>query len=170
MLLAQTSVTKYVVLSPKSNIDAVIISEGLAKSCPTVEVTEEPSKANYVLEASKTTTHSEDDSHSLWHFALFNKDGDLLMATHFTRRSKFHFESVRKYITAKAGQHNSSLQQGVRPELSRHREGFHVQVAVDECCTTRVKTFAARWRLAMYAKGRVTQATSLVCHVVCIRQ
>jgi len=102
VLLAQTAATRYVVLSPKSNVGAAIISEGLAKFCPSVVLTDDSSKANYVLEASKTMAQS------LWHFALLNKDGDLLMATHYTHSSKNHFESVCKYITAQAGQHKSA--------------------------------------------------------------
>jgi|tagenome__1003787_1003787.scaffolds.fasta_scaffold18590509_1 hypothetical protein len=106
--VAQTSATKYVVLSPKSNIDMAIISQGFAKSCPNVVITENAPKADYILEA-KRTTDSQGDSHILWHFALLNKDGNLLMATHFTQNFEPHFGSVCKYINAKAGQHRSSF-------------------------------------------------------------
>lgn len=51
VLLAQTSVTKYVVLAPKSNIETTTVSEGFAKYCPNVVATENASKADYVLEA-----------------------------------------------------------------------------------------------------------------------
>jgi hypothetical protein len=99
VLLAQISVTKYVVLAPKSNIDTPTVSEGFAKYCPNVVVTENASKADYVLEALK--------SRGLWHLALLNKDGDLLMATHYTHSLNDHFKSACKYINAKARQHNS---------------------------------------------------------------
>lgn len=99
VLLAQTSVTKYVVLASKSNIDAAIVSEGFSKYCPNVVVTADASKADYVLEVLKLQ--------GLWHFALLNKDGDLLMATHFTRSLNGHFKSACKYINAKERQHNS---------------------------------------------------------------
>jgi hypothetical protein len=98
VLLAQTSVTKYVALAPKSNIETSTVSEGFAKYCPNVVVTENASKADYVLEAWK--------SQGLWHFALLNKDGDLLMATHFSHSLNDHFKSVCKNIAAKARQHN----------------------------------------------------------------
>ena len=98
VLFAQTSVTKHVVLAPKSNIETATVSEGFAKYCPNVVVTENASKADYVLEAWK--------SQGLWHFALLNKDGDLLMATHFTQSFNDHFKSVCKKINAKARQHN----------------------------------------------------------------
>jgi hypothetical protein len=94
VLLAQTSVTKYVVLATKSNIDTATVSEGFAKYCPNVVLTENASKADYVLEAGK--------SQSLYHFALLNKDGDLLMATHFTHSLNDNFKSACKSINAKA--------------------------------------------------------------------
>jgi hypothetical protein len=99
VLIAQTSVTKYVVLAPKSNVDTAAVSEGFARYCPNVVVTENASKADYSLEALK--------SQDLWHLALLNKDGDLLLATHFTHSLNDHFKSVCKYINAKARQHNS---------------------------------------------------------------
>ena len=97
VLLAQTSVTKYVSLAPKSNIEMATVSEGFAKYCPNVVVTENASKADYVLEAWK--------SQGLWHFALLSKDGDLLMATQFTHGLTDHFKSTCKKINAKARQH-----------------------------------------------------------------
>ena len=98
VLFAQTSVTKYVVLAPKSTIEMATVSEGFAKYCPNVVVTENASKADYVLEAWK--------SQGLWHLALLNKDGDLLMATHFSHSLNDHFKSACKKINAKAGQLN----------------------------------------------------------------
>jgi hypothetical protein len=100
VLLAQTSVTKYVVLAPTSNIDMATVSEAFAKNCPNVAVTENASKADYVLEALKSPE-------GLWHIALLSKDGDLLMATHFTHSLNDHYKSACKYINAKARQHNS---------------------------------------------------------------
>ena len=105
LVLGQTLPTKHVILSPKSNLDTASVSEGFAKYCPNVVVTENESKADYVLEASSKTTYSDGDSSSHWHFTLLNKDGDVLMTTHpevhFTHRFKHHFESVCKYINGK---------------------------------------------------------------------
>lgn len=96
-VLGQASVTKYVILSPKSNLDTASVSEGFAEYCPNVVVTENESKADYVLEASSKTTYLDGDSYSHWHFTLLNKDGDVLMTTHpehhFTHRFTHHFES-----------------------------------------------------------------------------
>jgi hypothetical protein len=101
-VLGQASATKHVILSPKSNLDTASVSEGFAKYCPNVVVTENESKADYVLEASSKTTYSDGDSYSHWHFTLLSKDGDVLMTTHpeahFAHRFKHHFESVCKYI------------------------------------------------------------------------
>jgi len=101
----QAPPTKRVILSPKSNLDTATVSEGFAKHCPNVIVTESESKADYVLEASSKTTYSDGDSYSHWHFALLNKDGDVLMTTHpekhFRHRFDHHFESVCKYINSK---------------------------------------------------------------------
>ena len=95
--------TKYLILSPKSNLDTASISEGFAKYCPNVVVTENESKADYVLEASSKTTYSDGDSYSRWHFTLLSKDGDVLMTTHpeihLGRKTKHHFEAVCKYIS-----------------------------------------------------------------------
>ena len=102
--VAQT--TKHVILSPKSNLDTASVSEGFAKYCPNVVVTENEAKADYVLEASSKTTFSEGDSFSHWHFTLLSKDGDVLMTTHperhFTHKFKHHFESVCEYINGKS--------------------------------------------------------------------
>ena len=111
-VFAQAPVTKYVLLSPKSNLDTASISERFAKSCPNVVVTENESKADYVLEASNRMTYSDGDSYSHWHFTLLSKDGDVLMTTHpevhFGHKFKHHFDSVCKYINAKAEEHTSS--------------------------------------------------------------
>jgi hypothetical protein len=105
LVLGQDSTTKRVILTPKSNLDTASVSEGFAKYCPNVVVTENASKADYLLEASSKTTYSDGDSSSHWHFTLLNKDGDVLMTTHpeahFAHRFKHHFESVCKYINAK---------------------------------------------------------------------
>jgi len=105
LVLGQTSATKHLILSPKSNLDTASVAEGFTKYCPNVVVTENEAKADYVLEASSKTTYSDGGSYSHWHFTLLNKDGDVLMTTHpethFTRRFKHHFESVCKYINGK---------------------------------------------------------------------
>ena len=110
--LAQAPATKYIVLSPKSNLDTATIAEGFAKSCPNVVVTENQSKADYVLEASNRETYSEGNSHSRWHFTLMSVDGDVLITTHpeahFTHRFKHHFESVCKYINSKQQERSSN--------------------------------------------------------------
>ncbi len=105
LVLGQTSAIKHVILSPKSNLDTASVSEGFAKYCPNVVVTENESKADYVLEASSKMTYSDGDSYSHWHFTLLNKDGDVLMTTHpethVAHRFKHHFVSVCKYINGK---------------------------------------------------------------------
>ena len=105
LVLGQDWAVKHVILSPKSNLDTASVSEGFAKYCPNVVVTENPSKADYLLEASSKTTYSDGDSYSRWHFTLLSKDGDVLMTTHpethFAHRFKHHFVSVCKYINSK---------------------------------------------------------------------
>jgi hypothetical protein len=104
-VLGESPATKRIILSPKSNLDTATVSEGLAQNCPNVVVTENESKADYVLEASSTTKAVDGTSHSEWHFTLLNKEGDVLVTTHpekhFTHRFKHHFESVCNYINAK---------------------------------------------------------------------
>jgi hypothetical protein len=104
---SQTPATKRVMLSPKSNLDTASVSEGFAKYCPNVVVTENEAKADYVLKAVNKTTYSDGDSASHWHFTLMNKDGDVLMTTHPEQhfkdnvkgqRFKHHFVSVCQYI------------------------------------------------------------------------
>jgi hypothetical protein len=99
---AQTSPTKYIVLSPKSNITTAQVAEGFAKSCPNVVVTENADKAQYVLEAGETQHASDGTTYSRWHFTLMNKDGDVLMTTHpevhFGHKYKHHFDALCKYI------------------------------------------------------------------------
>jgi len=103
--LAQAPGTKYVILSPKSNLDTASISEGFSKYCPNVVITENEAKADYVLEASSKMTLYDGDSYTTWHFTLLNKDGDVLMTTrperHFANKYKHHSESVCKYIKGK---------------------------------------------------------------------
>lgn len=104
-VFGESPTTKRIILSPKSNLDTATVSEGFAKYCPNVVITESDAKADYVLEASSTTKAVDGQSHSEWHFTLLNKDGDVLMTTHpethFTHRFKHHFESVCNYINAK---------------------------------------------------------------------
>jgi hypothetical protein len=92
-------------LSPKSNITTAQISEGFAKSCPNVVVTQNAEKADYILEAAETQSASEGTTYNHWHFTLMNRDGDILLATHpethFAHRMKHHFQSVCKYINKK---------------------------------------------------------------------
>jgi hypothetical protein len=106
-VLGQTPATKYVRISPKSNLDTASVSDGFAKYCPNVVVTENEAKAEYVLEAVNQTTYSDGDSESHWHFTLMSKDGDVLTTTHPERHIKdsfkfqpfkHHFVSVCKYI------------------------------------------------------------------------
>jgi hypothetical protein len=96
--------TKRLILSPKSNLDTATISEGFAKSCPNVMVTDNEAKADYVLEAINRPTYSDGDSYGHWHFTLLSKEGDVLMTTHperhFKHRYQHHFESVCKYINS----------------------------------------------------------------------
>lgn len=105
VVVAEAPATKKVILSPKSNLDTATVSEGFAKYCPNVAITENETKADYVLEASSKTTYTDGNSSSHWHFTLLSKEGDVLMTTHpemhFGNRFKHHFESVCKYINAK---------------------------------------------------------------------
>jgi hypothetical protein len=102
VIYAQTSPTKYVALSPKSNITTAQVAEGFAKSCPNVVVTENADKAQYFLEAGETQHASDGTTYSRWHFTLMNKDGDVLMTTHpevhFGHKYKHHFDAICKYI------------------------------------------------------------------------
>jgi hypothetical protein len=94
--------TKRIVLSPKSNISTAEVSEGFAKYCSNVVVTENQAKADYVLEAAETSKLIDGTAYRHWHFTLMNKDGDVLMTTeperHFGKKFKHHFEAVCKYI------------------------------------------------------------------------
>ena len=105
LMAGQESAIKRVILSAKSNLDTATVSEGFTKYCPNVVVTENESKADYILEASSRTTFSDGDSYSRWHFTLLNKAGDVLVTTHperhFTNRFKHHFESVCRYINGR---------------------------------------------------------------------
>lgn len=97
----QEQPTKHVILSPKSNLDTASVSEGFAKYCPNVVVTENDAKADYVLEAAEKTTVQDGDSSRKWYFTLLNKDGDVLMTTHpklSFPKYKHHFQDVCKYI------------------------------------------------------------------------
>jgi hypothetical protein len=102
LVIGQTPVTTRLIMSSKSNLDTASVSEGFAKYCPNVVITENESKADYVLEAVSKTTYSDGDSSSQWHFTLLSKDGNILMTTHpemhFTHKYKHHFELVCKYI------------------------------------------------------------------------
>src|ERR1700719_2956613 len=70
--------TKRIFLSPKSSISTSEIAEGFAKNCPNVVLTQNESKADYVLEAAETTSASDGTTSRHWHFALMNSDGDVL--------------------------------------------------------------------------------------------
>lgn len=99
-----------VFLSPKSNITTSEVAEGLSKYCQNVVLTQDVDKADYVLEAASTFGVSDGTSYRQWHFALLNRDGDVVMTTHpersimgtlkfgFGNRYKHHFESVCKFI------------------------------------------------------------------------
>jgi hypothetical protein len=93
--------TKRLILSPKSNIDTSEIAEGFHKYCPNVLVTEDQTKADYVLEAAEVTTFDKGDSTRRWHFTLLSKDGDVLFTTHpkisFAGRAH-HFEDTCKFL------------------------------------------------------------------------
>jgi hypothetical protein len=94
--------TKRVVLSPKSNVSTAEIAEGFQKHCPNVRVTEDSSKAAYVLEAAENDRVSDGDSVRQWYFTLLNKEGDVLFTTHpkmsFGNRFAHHFEDTCKFI------------------------------------------------------------------------
>ena len=104
-LLAQDN-TKRIFLSPKSNITTGEVADGFSKYCPNVVVTQNESKADYVLEAAEAKSGSQGTTH----FTLMNLGGDVLMTTHptgsgygvggihFTNKFKHHFEEACKYI------------------------------------------------------------------------
>jgi hypothetical protein len=102
--VAQDKPTR-IYLSPKSNITTAQVSEGFAKNCPNVVVTQNEEKADYILEAAETQSADEGTTYNHWHFTLMNRDGDVLMSTHpethFTHRMRHHFQSVCKYINKK---------------------------------------------------------------------
>jgi hypothetical protein len=91
-----------IMLSPNSNISTSQVAEGFAKYCPNVTLTQNESKADYVLEAAETVTADEGTTYSHWHFTLLSKDGDVLMTTHpemhWGSKTKHHFESICKYV------------------------------------------------------------------------
>jgi hypothetical protein len=103
-VVAQAPV-KHIMLSPKSNLDTASVSEGFAKYCPNVLVTENEGKADYILEAVEKTTYEDGDSSKKWHFTLLSKDGDILMTTHpkmSLPKYKHHFQDVCKFINGQA--------------------------------------------------------------------
>lgn len=103
-IVAQAPI-KHIVLSPKSNLDTASVAEGFAKYCPNVLVTENATKADYVLEAVEKTTYEDGDSAKHWYFTLLSKDGDVLMTTHpkFSfPKYKHHFQDVCKFINSPA--------------------------------------------------------------------
>lgn len=65
-------------------------------------LTQNDTKADYILEAAETVGADEGTTCRHWHFTLMNKDGDVLMTTHpethFGNRFKHHFEAVCKFI------------------------------------------------------------------------
>jgi hypothetical protein len=94
--------TKRVFLSEKTNIPTAEIADGFSKSCPNVVLTQNQSKADYILEAAETVKSSDGTSHQQWHFTLMNRDGDVLTTTHpevhFAHHYKHHFEEICKFI------------------------------------------------------------------------
>jgi hypothetical protein len=94
--------TKRVFLSPKSNVTTSEVAEGFAKYCPNVVLTQNETKADYVLEAAETVSADEGTTYHRWHFTLMNLDGDILMTTHpemhFGNKNKHHFEAVCKFV------------------------------------------------------------------------
>jgi hypothetical protein len=109
-LISTQEITKRILLSPKSNIDTSQIVEGFAKYCPNVVMTENESKADYVLEAAKTISAEEGTASEIWHFTLMDHDGDVLMTTDLKKPrwggggwqqqvpEKPQFEAVCKFI------------------------------------------------------------------------
>lgn len=100
-LVAQQN-QKRIFLSPKSNITTAEVAEGFSKYCPNVVVTQNETKADYVLEAAETISADEGTTYKHWHFTLMNHDGDILLTTHperhFGKKMKHHFESVCQFI------------------------------------------------------------------------
>jgi hypothetical protein len=94
--------TKRIYLSSKSNITTAQVAEGFAKYCPNVVLTQNDTKADFILEAAETVRADEGTTYSRWHFTLMNKDGDVLMTTHpelhWGKQFKHHFEAVCKFV------------------------------------------------------------------------
>lgn len=84
--------TKRIFLSPKSTIASTEVAEGLAKDCPSIVLTGDQRKADYVLEGAETVTTNQGSVYRHWHFALMSSSGDVLMTT------DRHFEDVCKFI------------------------------------------------------------------------
>jgi hypothetical protein len=84
--------TKRIFLSPKSTVASSRVAEGLAKDCPSVVLTGDERKADYVLEGAETVTTDRGSVYRHWHFALMSSSGDVLMTT------DRHFEDVCKFI------------------------------------------------------------------------
>jgi len=101
LLFAQQA-QKRIFISTKSNITTAEIADGFSKYCPNVVLTQNESKADYMLEAAETMSADEGTTYRHWHFTLMNSGGDVLMTTHpehhFTNRFKHHFEAVCKFI------------------------------------------------------------------------
>ena len=102
LLVAAQQAQKRIFVSPKSNITTAEIADGFSKYCPNVVLTQNETKADYVLEAAETMSADEGTTSRHWHFTLMNRDGDVLMTTHperhLTKRFKHHFEEVCKFI------------------------------------------------------------------------
>lgn len=79
-----------------------IVLLAISKSCPNVVLTQNETKADYVLEAAETVSASEGTTSRRWHFTLFSPDGDVLMTTHpelhFGNKFKHHLDAVCKFV------------------------------------------------------------------------
>ena len=68
LLFAQQA-QKRIFVSPKSNITTAEIADGFSKYCPNVVLTQNETKADYVLEAAETMSADEGTTYRHWHYA-----------------------------------------------------------------------------------------------------
>jgi hypothetical protein len=87
-LLAQQT-QKRIFLSPKSNITTAEVAEGFSKHGPTVVLTQNEAKADYILEAAETLSADEGTAN----YAR----GSIKLNSDFTRFSRFTSAAARQY-------------------------------------------------------------------------
>jgi len=112
-------------LSPKSNITTAQVSEGFAKACPNIVVTQNEEKADYILEAAETASANEGTTYHQWHFTLMNRDGDVLL-----KYDDLDVTQWRSNPTVVPNFHYSAGTGKIRLTLKRSKETFVVNVSL----------------------------------------